>query len=184
MRWQCRTERTARVHEQAQEMRKRRPAKLDALDRRILLILQQQARITNIELAERVGLSPSACLQRTKALEDSGCILKYVGVVDLDRLFRHVKLYVLITLTSDRPDCRAMFEEAIAETPEFVDCLCVNGGVDYIGLVVCSTITDYNRLTEELLSRELGIRQLASYTVIDTAKWFGGYPFGRLAWKS
>jgi len=164
-------------------MRKTRAPKFDSLDRRILGILQQQGRLTNTQLASQVGLSANACMQRTKALEQSGCILKYQGVVDIERLFRHVKLYLLITLSAERTRDCAAFEDVVTMTPEFVACSRVNGGVDYIALVVCASIEDFSELCEDLLTRELGIIRIDSYTVIDTVKWLDGYPLGRLEWK-
>lgn len=158
--------------------------KLDATDKKILSILQQEARISNIELADRVSLSPSACLQRTKAMEDAGYILKYVMAVDLDRVCVNVKVYAEFTLASHQPQDLMEFEKLIAGIPEFIACWRVNGRVDYIGLVVCSTIADFNSLSNELLARNRSIVRINSSTVLDTPKWFGGYTLSRLQWKA
>jgi Lrp/AsnC family leucine-responsive transcriptional regulator len=158
--------------------------KLDAIDKKVLSILQHEARISNMELAERVSLSPSACLQRTKTLQDAGYILQYVMVVDLDRLCVNVKVFAEITLASHRPQELARFEEVMRKIPEIADCLRVNGRVDYIALVVCSTIADFNALSVDLLARDIGIMRIDSSTVLDTPKWFGGYPFNKLQWKA
>lgn len=161
----------------------KKTTKIDAINKKILTVLQQKARISNLELADRVGLSPSACLQRTKALEDAGYILQYVMAVDLDRICYNVKVYAEITLTSHRPQDLSRFEAVIRETPEFVDCLRVSGRVDYIGLAVCSSISEFNKLCDDLLARPLGIARIDSFTVLDTPKWFAGYPFASLQWK-
>jgi Lrp/AsnC family transcriptional regulator, leucine-responsive regulatory protein len=158
--------------------------KLDSIDKKILCILQHEARISNMELAERVALSASACLQRTKALEDSGYIQQYVMVVDLDRLCINVKFFAEITLASHRPREVARFEEAMRGIPEIADCLRINGRADYVALVVCSTVADFNALTKDLLARDIGIVRIDSTTVLHGPKWFGGYPYNRLQWKA
>jgi Lrp/AsnC family transcriptional regulator, leucine-responsive regulatory protein len=158
--------------------------KLDAIDKKILTILQQEARISNMELASRVALSPSACLQRTKAMEDAGYILKYVMAGDLDRLCINVKLHAEFTLVSHRPQDLAEFEELIDGVPELIDCWRVSGRVDYIGFAVCSTIADFKSLSDDLLARNRNILRIDSSTVLDTPKWFGGYAFSKLQWKA
>jgi Lrp/AsnC family leucine-responsive transcriptional regulator len=158
--------------------------KLDATDKKILAILQHEARISNMELAGRVALSPSACLQRTKSMEDAGYILKYVMAGDLDLLCVNVKVYAEFTLASHHPRDLAEFEELIAGIPEFIACWRVSGRVDYIGLVVCSTIADFNSVSNDLLARNHCIIRIDSSTVLNTPKWFGGYTFSRLQWKA
>jgi Lrp/AsnC family leucine-responsive transcriptional regulator len=161
-----------------------RPRKLDAVDKRILAVLQQEARISNIELARRIGLSPSACLQRTKAMEKAGYILKYVMAVDLDRVCVNVKVYAEFTLASHQRRDLAKFEKLIDSIPEFIACWRVNGRVDYIALAVCSSIADFNSLSNDLLARNSGIVRVDSSTVLDAPKWFGGYALSALEWKA
>jgi len=161
----------------------RRAVKLDRINRKILTILQENARISNIELADRVALSPSACLQRVKALEEAGYILKYVMSVDLDKLFTHVMVYVEFTLERHKMDDFNRFERAIREIPEIVDCLRVSGRFDYISFVVCSSVSHFNDLCDDLLTRNLGIARINSNVVLDKPKWFGGYPLDQLEWK-
>lgn len=158
--------------------------KLDKINRNILTTLQLNARISNIDLADKVGLSPSACLQRTKALEDAGYILKYVMSVDLDRVSINVMVYVEITLENHRMTDFDRFEKTIRTIPEFVDCLRVSGRFDYIAFVVCSTIADFNALCDDLLTRNLSIARINSNVVLDKPKWFAGYPLDHLEWKN
>jgi Lrp/AsnC family leucine-responsive transcriptional regulator len=161
----------------------KRPVKLDRINRKILTILQQNARISNIELADRVGLSPSACLQRTKALEEAGYILQYVMAVDLDKICNNVMVYVEFTLEKHRLQDLERFERAMRAIPEIVDCLRVSGRFDYISFVVCNSIADFNKLCDDLLSRDLAISSIRSNVVLDKPKWFGGYPLEHREWK-
>ena len=159
-------------------------AKLDKINRAILTTLQLNARMSNLELAERVGLSPSACLQRTKALEEAGYILQYVMAVDLDKVCVNVMVYVEITLESHRMADFERFEKAIRSIPEFVDCLRVSGRFDYIAFVVCSNVAAFNNLCDDLLTRDLKISRISSNVVLDKPKWFAGYPLVRLEWRA
>lgn len=161
----------------------KRLVKLDRINRKILTVLQENARISNIELADRVGLSPSACLQRTKALEESGYILQYVMAVDLDKICNNVMVYVEFTLEKHRLQDLERFERAMRSIPEIVDCLRVSGRFDYISFVVCNSIADFNGLCDDLLSRDLAISSIRSNVVLDKPKWFGGYPLEHLEWK-
>lgn len=157
--------------------------KLDRINKKILMELQNNARVSNIELAEKVGLSPSACLQRTKALEQAGYIVQYVMSVDLDKIATHVMVYVEFTLENHRLADFERFERAIRSIPEIVDCLRVSGRFDYISFVVCSSISDFNKLSDDLLASNLGIARINSNFVLDKPKWFGGYPLAHLQWK-
>lgn len=161
----------------------KRLVKLDRINRKILTELQSNARISNIELAEKVGLSPSACLQRTKALEDSGYIVQYTMAVDLDKICTNVMVYVEFTLEKHRLQDLERFERTMRAIPQIVDCLRVSGRFDYISFVVCNSIADFNKLCDDLLSRDLGISSIRSNVVLDKPKWFGGYPFDYLEWK-
>jgi Lrp/AsnC family leucine-responsive transcriptional regulator len=157
--------------------------KLDSIDKKVLSILQLDARISNMDLAERVSLSPSACLKRTKALAEVGYIHHYVTVLDLDRLCVNVKVFAAITLASHRRQNLDRFEETVRGLPEIVDCLRVNGRVDYLALVICPTTADFSALSADLLARDLGIVRIDSSTILETPKWFAGYPFNKLQWR-
>lgn len=161
----------------------RRSVKLDRINRNILTILQENARISNIELADRVALSPSACLQRVKALEDVGYILKYAMSVDLDKLFINVMVYVEFTLERHKKEDFDRFERAVQDIPEIVDCLRVSGRFDYISFMVCSSVSHFNDLCDDLLTRNLSIARINGNVVLDKPKWFGGYPLEHLEWK-
>ena len=161
----------------------KRTIKLDRINRRILTELQDNARISNNDLSERVGLSPSACLQRVKALEEAGYILQYVMVTDVNKLCVNVKAYAHITLKNHGYQDFSIFEKGIRNYPQAVDCLRVNGEIDYISLIMCSTIEEFNEFCDELLQSSLGVAKITSYFVLDEPKWFGGYPLDNLQWR-
>lgn len=157
--------------------------KLDRINRNILTELQNNSRLSNNELSERVGLSPSACLQRVKSMEDAGYILQYVMALDINKLCINVKAYANIKLKSNSYQHCSVFEKAIKKYPQIVDCLRVNGGIDYIAFIICTTVEEFNDLCDELQQEHLGIENITSHFVLDEPKWFGGYPLNNLQWK-
>ncbi|MBB1362611.1 MULTISPECIES: Lrp/AsnC family transcriptional regulator [unclassified Shewanella] len=161
----------------------KKPVKLDKINRNILIELQNNSRISNNELSERVGLSPSACLQRVKAMEDCGYILQYVMALDINKLCVNVKAYINIKLKSNTYQNCSIFERSAKKYPQIVDCLRVNGGIDYIAFVICTSIEEFNDFCDELLQADLGIENITSHFVLDEPKWFGGYPLNNLQWK-
>ncbi|WP_426357358.1 Lrp/AsnC family transcriptional regulator [Pseudocolwellia sp. HL-MZ19] len=158
--------------------------KLDRLNRQILTQLQNNARISNNDLSELIGLSPSACLQRVKALEDSGFILEYAMVSNVDKICINVKAYAHFTLASNTYDRCGTFEKGIKKYTEVVDCMKVNGGIDYIAFMMSSTVEELNRVCDEILQDNLGIEKIVTHFVLDVPKWFGGYPLESLEWKT
>ncbi|MCV6574273.1 MAG: Lrp/AsnC family transcriptional regulator [Cohaesibacter sp.] len=152
----------------------RKSSKLDRIDLRILEELQNNARITNKALSERVGLSPSPCLQRVKRLEDIGLITGYLGLVDLDRFCRHVTIMATITIRDHDHSIFATFEEAIAKLPDVVECLKMSGSFDYLVRFVCADIQRYHAVTEDLLSQVGGKLQIASHVMLDQTKQYRG----------
>jgi len=157
--------------------------KLDRINRAILENLQNNARISNLELAEKVNLSPSACLQRTKALEDAGYIRAYMASIDLDAICINVMAYVMFSLRDHAGHHRVQFERLIAKRRELLDCLKVDGEYDYIAFATCSTVADFNQLCEELLEENPNILKIKSNMILDKIKWFAGYPLENLIWR-
>ncbi|MDO6774373.1 Lrp/AsnC family transcriptional regulator [Shewanella sp. 3_MG-2023] len=158
--------------------------KLDRMNRRILSELQNNARISNNDLSEIIGLSPSACLQRVKALEDAGFIIGYTMVTNVDKLCVNVKAYAHFVLKSNTYQHCGVFEKGIKKYTEVVDCMKVNGSINYIAFMMCSTVEDFNRVCNDMMQEDLGIEKITSHFVLDTAKWFGGYPLETLEWKA
>lgn len=161
----------------------KRTVKLDRLNRRILTFLQTNARISNIDLANEVGLSPSACLQRTKSLEESGYIHSYLTVVNLNKICENVSAYLDFTMKSHDHQQLRQFERAIKEVGNIIDCMRMSGGSDYMAFVVCSSVSELNKLTEQLLEQELNIQRIDTRIVMDAPKWMAGYPLDSLSWK-
>ncbi len=157
--------------------------KLDRINRAILEQLQGNARISNQELAEKVNLSPSACLQRTKALEDAGLIRAYMASIDLDAICINVMAYVMFSLRDHASHLRGQFERHVGQRRELVDCLKVDGEYDYIALATCSTVGDFNALCEQLLEENPNILKITSHIILDKTKWFAGYPLDNLIWR-
>lgn len=158
--------------------------KLDRIDLRILATLQLDGRITNLKLADQVGLSPSPCLERVKRLEAAGYIRRYLTEIDLDRLCRNVAVFAEVTLANHRADDYDRFEQAIAAVPEIVEAFSIGGGYDYLLKFVCSDIKDYQALSESLLGANIGIDKFFSYVVIKPVKPFSGAPLAHLLEKS
>jgi len=129
---------------------------IDRFDRQILHILQTEGRISNQELADRIGLSPSPCLRRVKALEESGLIASYRALLSAKAL--GLTLMALIHISMDRhtPERFSDFEAAIADIPEVMECLLITGqAADYQLKVVVKDLDAYQEL---LLKRITGIK--------------------------
>ena len=152
----------------------RKSTKLDRIDLRILDELQKDARITNKALSERVGLSPSPCLQRVKRLEDIGLISGYLGLINLEALCRHVTVFATVTIHDHDQMIFSGFEAAIAELPDVVECLKMGGTFDYLVRFVCTDIQRYHAITELLLEQVGGKMQIASHVVLDQTMQYRG----------
>jgi len=147
-----------------------RDAGLDALDLAILDQLQRDARLSNVELAQRVHLSPSACLRRVKALEDRGVIAQYVALLDARVVGRHGTSYTIINLDSTQPARLETFEQAVRDAPEILDCFYVAGSNDYLVRFVYRDAEDLERFHAEVLPRLPGVVRSNSMLVLRTVK--------------
>ena len=144
--------------------------KLDAIDRAILAELQREGRLSNLELAQRVHLSPSACLRRVKALEDSGVIAQYVAMVNPRAVGKHGVSFTIINLeTMNTPQLEA-FERAVKDQPEVLDCFYVAGSNDYLIRFVYRDAEDLERFHSEVLMRLPGVARSNSLLVLRTVK--------------
>jgi len=162
---------------------KKKNLKLDAINKMILSITHLNSDISNQELAEKVGLSPSACFQRMKALKEAGYFVSFHTDLDLDRMVENILAYVEFTLENNSTSYRRRFEAVIEEIPEFMDCLRITGDVDYICFTCCSNTQALNILIDEISGREdLGIKIVKTRIILERAKWYLGYPLDRLKW--
>lgn len=140
--------------------------KLDRIDINILCQLQANGRMTNVELADAVGLSPSPCLQRVKRLESAGYIVGYNARISLAKLTDFVTVFTQVTLSDHRRADFVKFEASLRNVEELLECHLVSGGYDYLLRFLVRSITHYQELIEGLLERGIGIEKYFSYIVI------------------
>lgn len=140
--------------------------RLDDTDRAILDQLQREGRLANAELAERVGLSASACHRRVRALESAGVIERYVALVDPEAVGRRLMVVALVTLENQKRETMEAFERAVAEIEEVMECSLMTGAEDYVLRVVVRDARDYERVHRERLSGLPGVARLVSNIVM------------------
>jgi DNA-binding Lrp family transcriptional regulator len=140
---------------------------LDAIDRKILNLLQSDGRMTNADLAERIHLSPSACLRRVRRLEDEGVIEKYVMLVAQAAIGKPASIFVEITLSGQNEDTLQAFETAVSACPDIMECHLMSGDADYLLRVVAADTADYERV-HKILARLPGLARARSSFVLRT----------------
>ncbi|MGO1119807.1 Lrp/AsnC family transcriptional regulator [Rhodovibrionaceae bacterium A322] len=153
---------------------------LDAIDLRILKVLQEEGRITNQRLADLVALSPSPCLQRVRKLEQAGVIQSYGARIQLEKICRSVTVIATVTLRSHEEQDFRNFEAALARIPEVIECLKVSGSFDYFLRFVCADIARYHSLSDDLLRESHAISNLSSHVVLDPTKPLRSLPLDEL----
>jgi len=146
------------------------PAQLDAIDRAILRELQEDGRLTNVELAQRVHLSPSACLRRVKQLEDAGVIARYVALLDPKAVGQHGTSFTIINLESMNTPLLEAFEQAVRDEPQVLDCYYVAGPNDYLIRFAYRDAEDLERFHTQVLMRLPGVARSNSMLVLRTVK--------------
>ena len=144
------------------------PTALDEFDHKILLELERDGVLTSAALAERVGLSPSACHRRVKAMETAGILEGYAAILSEKALGRSATIFVAVTLENQRQDTMANFERAVALCREVQDCHLMTGESDYLLRIVIADDDRYERVHQETLSRLPGVRRLVSNFTIRT----------------
>ena len=163
-------------------MAAKRPPALDRIDVKILAALQREGRSTIQKLAESVGLSPRASLERVRRLEASGIIAGYQAVVELSRLARPVNVFAEIILEKQANSGR--LEKRLNAIDEIVECWEVSGTVDYVARFVCADIATYEELTSALIDDpNLGVARIVSHVALRPVRRFSGYPESLLSSK-
>jgi Lrp/AsnC family transcriptional regulator, leucine-responsive regulatory protein len=153
---------------------------IDAIDCRIISSLQADGRLSNIDLAERIGLSPSPCLRRVKRLEQEGYIESYRAVLQRDRVGLGFSVFVGIKIEGHANDQALDFERAIVAMPEVVACHMVSGEADYFVEVVVPDLEHYRQfMLTKLLELPL-VREVKSNIAIQTLKAGAPLPLGHL----
>jgi DNA-binding Lrp family transcriptional regulator len=143
---------------------------MDQIDRRILHVLERDGRISNLALAERVGLSASACLRRVSALEKSGVITGYRAVLNPERAGIGFTAYVTVGLNRHTKAAQQAFEQAIAASPEVRECHNITGGVEYLLRVEVSDLAAYKRFHTDVLGALPQVNTLTTYVVMGSPK--------------
>ena len=145
-----------------------RESKLDDIDRKILKVLQNQGRLANAELSERVNLSASACHRRVQRLEDEGFIKGYVALLNARKMGLPTTVFVEITLQAQADEVLEAFETAVARIPDVLECHLMAGSADYILKVVAENTDDFARIHRQHLTRLPGVAQMQSSFALRT----------------
>jgi len=143
---------------------------MDAIDRQIIAALQENARLTNQELAERVGLSPSPCLRRLRKLEADGVLRGYTALIDQQRYGLPINVFVSIRLERQTDAAIRAFEQAIQDLDEVQECYLMTGARDYLLRVVSQSLESYERFVRERLTRIEGIASIESSFAFNQVK--------------
>ena len=153
---------------------------LDGIDLAILAALQKDGRLTNVSLAREVGLSPTPCAERVKALEAAGIIGGYAAHLDADGLGLGLLVFIEIALDRTSEHAFDQFRDAVVAIPEIQECHMVAGGFDYLLKVRVPDMAAYRRFLGEVLAKVPGIRETRSYAVMERVKESRGLDLGHL----
>ncbi|MBY4636924.1 Lrp/AsnC family transcriptional regulator [Sphingopyxis sp. XHP0097] len=145
-------------------------SKIDHIDRRILQELRNDGRIANVELADRVGLSPSACLRRVQELERSGVISGYRAVIDPAKVGLTFIAYVAVGLSSHTKKSQSDFEAAVADAPEVRECHNITGTIEYLLRVETADLAAYKHFHTEVLGVLPQVHSITTYVLMDSPK--------------
>jgi len=160
-------------------------AKLDALDVRILETLQTNGKLTNVELAKTVGLSPSPCLARVRALEDSGLISHYVALLDPESLGGLMSVFIQVRLERQAIRELGVFEEAMISFPEVMECYLMTGEADYLLRIIVPDLGALQEFIVERLSKIEGVANIRSSFALKQVKYKTAYPIREIVkWKA
>lgn len=157
-----------------------RPSSLDRYERRILVELQADARLTNLELAERVKLSSSACWRRVKALEEAGVILKYAAILDPKKVGLGETVFAHISVARHSSPMTTGVAEALCKHPNVMECFLTAGDADILMRVVTPGIAAYDEFLEETVFKTPGISQVRSNFALRKVKFETALPLEEL----
>jgi Lrp/AsnC family transcriptional regulator, leucine-responsive regulatory protein len=150
---------------------------LDAQDRRLLRLLQDDGRITNQKLAERCGLSAAACHERVRRLREAGYIVGFHAQLDPQKLDRSLLVFVEIMLDRTTEDVFQAFARAVETAPDILECHMVSGGFDYLIKARVKDMAAYRTFLGDTLVRMPGVRETRTYAVLETVKERAGFEF-------
>lgn len=146
------------------------PEAIDAIDRRILRALQKNGRMSNVELANEVGLSPSPCLRRVRLLEESGVIDRYVAVLNGPRIGLGLTVFVRVWFKTQDAEITHQFAETVRKFPEVVECYLTTGECDAIMRVVTADLHAYWRFQADYLTRIPSVQSVKTDVPMETIK--------------
>ena len=149
---------------------------LDAIDRRLAAALQEDCRLSTAALADRAGLSPSACHRRIKLLEDKGVIDHYAAVLNGEAIGYAMEFIVEVTLKSQADKTMSAFEQAVAAAPEILECVLMSGDNDYLMRIAARDAKDYERIHRDVLAPAPGVDRIKSSLALRIVKPRKGYP--------
>ncbi|MEY4903320.1 MAG: hypothetical protein RLZZ292_1135 [Bacteroidota bacterium] len=151
--------------------------KLDKIDLKILQILQDSSKITNLDLSKKIGLSPAPTLERVKKLEQSGIVESYHAFVNAQTIGLNVKTFVMGSLAWQKPNALNNFLDKIKGIEEIVECYVITGEADFLMKVVCRDIPTYEQLLFKTLSQIEEIERLKTLMTLSTVKDSKVLPF-------
>lgn len=144
--------------------------KIDHINERILQVLARDGRISNLELADQVGLSPSACLRRVQELERSGVIAGYRAVIDPVKTGLGFTAYITVGLNDHTKASQEAFERAISRSPEVRECHNITGAVEYLLRIEAADLAAYKIFHTEILGTLPQVNAITSYVVMGSPK--------------
>nr|WP_041795434.1 Lrp/AsnC family transcriptional regulator [Pararhodospirillum photometricum] len=151
---------------------------LDDIDRQILVALQHDGRLQNVELAKRVGLSPSPCLRRVRLLEEAGVIARYVAVLDPAKVGIGLSVFARICLSAQDAETVEHFITCIQALPQVVECHLMAGDCDFLLRIVAADLEAYRRFQVEHLTRIPGVQSIKTEIPMETIKLAHELPLG------
>jgi Lrp/AsnC family transcriptional regulator, leucine-responsive regulatory protein len=151
-------------------------AEIDRIDRKILKYLQEDGRIATVDLAEKVGLSPTSTSERMKRLQREGYIAGYGARLDPHRLGLELLVFVEVSLDKTTPDVFEKFAESVRRAPEVLECHMVAGGFDYLVKTRVADMGAYRRFLGEILLALPGVKETRTYAVMEEVKSDGVLP--------
>jgi len=151
-------------------------ANLDSIDRRLLAELQREGRITNVELAQRVGLTAPPCLRRVRALEEDGVIRGYHAELDASKLGFAITVFAMVSLKSQAEEDLKAFENHVGELPEVRECHMLNGEIDFILKIVSKDLQSFQEFLTSKLTPAPNVASVKTSLTIRTSKHVPGVP--------
>jgi DNA-binding Lrp family transcriptional regulator len=151
-------------------------ANLDQIDRRLLSELQDDGRVTNVELAQRVGLTAPPCLRRVRSLEEEGVIKGYHAELDASKLGYAITVFALVSLKSQAEEALRQFEDHVRKLPEVRECHMLNGEIDFILKVVSKDLQSFQEFLTSKLTPAPNVASVKTSLTIRTAKQLPGVP--------